>query len=280
MSYDSPRLPSLTPAIRQLLIVNAIVFAVNAALLGRLSSFVDGGGHWLAVSWELLCEGYGLGALRLLTYQFTHSFADPWHFLGNMIVLFFMGRIAEERLGYRGTLKLYVVGGVAGALLHLGLASVQGYADVPLIGASGACYAFLVYAACRMPNALVFNVLPLWIVAAILVFIGVYSTFLELAAGYGSGVAHSAHLGGAAVGLAAFRRNLFVDWQDHAGVARPGLLASLVEGVRRRQERARVEAAQAREVQLDRILAKVKDAGLSALTAQERRFLEDASKQK
>ena len=278
MSYESPRLLSLTPAIKQLLILNAIVFAVNAALLGRLSSFVGDGGHWFAVSWGLICEGYGAGALRLLSYQFTHSFADPWHFLGNMIVLFFMGTIAEARLGYRGTMKLYVAGGVAGALLHLVLAAAQGYADVPLIGASGACYAFLVYAACRMPNAMVFNVLPLWTVAAVLVFIGVYSTFVELAAGYGSGVAHSAHLGGAAIGFAVFRHDLFVDWSDHAGTDRPGPLTAMLEGFRARQQRARLAADSARALRLDEILAKVKADGLSALSSQERRFLEDASK--
>ena len=281
MSYDGPRFPSLTPAIKQLLLVNAAVFFLNAVLLGRLSAPADGGGgYWFAFSWSLSLDGFGLGALRLLTYQFTHAFADPWHFLGNMMVLFFMGTIAEQRLGYRGTWKLYVLGGVAGALLHLALAAVQGYADVPLVGASGACYAFLVYAACRMPNALVFGLIPLWVLAAVLVFIGVYSTFVELAAGYGSGVAHSAHLGGAAIGFLAFRRNLFVDWADHAGVDRPGLFASLREGLRRRQDEARTQSRQRREHRMDELLAKVKEQGIGALSASERKFLEDCSKRK
>jgi len=281
MSYEGPRLPRLTPAIKQLLIVNAVVFAANAILLGRLSSHVEGGGgHWLAFSWGLSLEGYGLGALRLLTYQFTHSFGDPWHFLGNMMVLFFMGTIAEPRLGCRGTLKLYLVGGIVGALLHLGLASIQGYANVPLVGASGACYAFLVYAACRMPNAMVFNILPLWILAAILVFIGAYSTFVEFATGYGSGVSHSAHLGGAAVGFLAFRHNWFVDWSDHAGIERPGLLQSMLGNFRRRQAESRAAAREHQEHQLDEILAKVKQSGISSLTGHERRFLEKVSKQK
>ena len=117
MSYDGPRFPSLTPAIKQLLLVNAAVFFLNMLLLGRLSAPTEGGGgYWFAFSWSLSLDGFGLGALRLLTYQFTHAFADPWHFLGNMMVLFFMGTIAEQRLGYRGTWKLYVLGGVAGAL--------------------------------------------------------------------------------------------------------------------------------------------------------------------
>ncbi len=280
MSYDAPRFPSLTPAIKHLLIANAIVFAANALLVGRLSSHVGGGGHWFAFSWGLALDGYGLGLLRLVTYQFTHSFADAWHFLGNMIVLYFMGTIAEPRLGYRGTIKLYLFGGLAGALLHLTLAAIQGYADVPLIGASGACYAFLVYAACRMPNAMVFNLFPLWIFAAVLVFIGAYSMFVEFATGYGSGVAHSAHLGGAGLGFLAFRMGWFVDWADHAGVERRGLLASMLAGYQQQKARARSQAQQKNEQQLDDILAKVKQHGIGSLLPHERRFLERVSKQK
>ncbi len=36
---------------------------------------------------------------------------------------------------------------MSSALLHLGLAAVRGQADVPLVGASGACYAMLLHAA-------------------------------------------------------------------------------------------------------------------------------------
>ena len=280
MSYDGPRFPSLTPAVKQLLLVNALVFAANALLLGQLSTPTADGGCWFAFSLPLALEGFGLGALRLLTYQFTHSFADPWHFLGNMLVLYFMGTIAEQRLGYRGTIKLYVVGGLVGAGAHLVLALTQGYAGVPLIGASGACYAFLVYAACRAPNALVFQVVPLWLVAGLLVFIGAYSTFVELATGYGSGVSHSAHLGGAAVGFLAFRRDWFIDWADHAGAERPGLLAALRDRLRRRQAETRARAAQRTELRLDELLSKVKEQGLGALSVEERRFLEQVSKQR
>ena len=64
MSYDGPRFPSLTPAIKQLLLVNAAVFFLNALLLGRLSAPTEGGGgYWFAFSWSLSLDGFGLGAL-------------------------------------------------------------------------------------------------------------------------------------------------------------------------------------------------------------------------
>ncbi|MGK0205128.1 MAG: membrane associated rhomboid family serine protease [Planctomycetota bacterium] len=280
MMNEGPRLPQLTPAIKHLMIVNAIVFGLNAILFGRLSApAADGAsGFWFAFSWDLGLEGFGLGFLRLVTYQFTHSFTDAWHFFGNMMVLYFMGTIAEARLGYRGTIKLYLIGGVCGALLHLGLAAVQGYQNVPLVGASGACYSFLVYAACRFPNALVFNIIPLWALAGVLVFIAFYQTFIGLAGGFGGGVAHSAHLGGAVLGFLAFRKNLFVDWADSSGQTRSGLLARMMQNVRQKRAQREFESVQAQRQQMDQILAKVKAEGLASLTPAERKFLERVSK--
>ena len=261
------------------MIANAIVFGLNAILFGRLSAPLTAGvsGYWFAFSWDLGLEGYGLGFLRLLTYQFTHSTSDAWHFFGNMMVLYFMGTLAEPRLGYRGTIKLYLVGGVCGALLHLGLAALQGYQHVPLVGASGACYGFLVYAACRFPNAMVFNFIPLWALAGVLVFIAFYQTFVGLAGGF-DGVAHSAHLGGAALGYLAFKKNLFVDWADHAGKSRPSWIAGIRQGFQQKRAQRDYEQAQAQQVQMDQILAKVKAKGLASLTPAERKFLERASK--
>ncbi len=271
----------MTPAIKHLLIINTVIFALNAILLGRLSApGTDGGGYWFAFSWELGTEGYGLGILRLLTYQFTHSFSDAWHFFGNMMVLYFMGGISEERLGYRGTCKLYVLGGICGAVLHLILASIQGYANVPLVGASGACYSFLVYGACHRPRVMVFGIIALWVFAAVLVFVAFYQTFVELAGGYGGGVAHSAHLGGAALGFLAFKQNLFVDWAGIGGdQPRPGLVAGMVAKMKQKRAQREHGNAMARQQQLDQILAKVKSDGLAALTGSERKFLEQVSKQ-
>ncbi len=280
MSYDGPRfaLPGLTPAIRHLLVANVVVFLANAVLLGRLSDPTGGGGSWFACSWGGLFDGYGLGLLRLVSYQFTHSFTDPMHLLMNMLVLYFFGTMAEQRLGYRGSLKLYFYGGVAGALLHLAVASLQGVANIPLVGASGACYAFLLYAACLAPRSsvILFVVpVPLWGLAALLVGVAVYSTFVEFATGFPGGVSHGAHLGGAAVGFLVHRSGLLVDFVPHE--SRPGLLAGLQQRWQTNRQSAKAKAVEAHELQLDEILTKVKVQGLTALSAAERRFLERAS---
>jgi len=280
MSYDGVRfaLPGLSPAVRLLLGINVAVFAINTLLLGRLSDPAPGGGAWLACSWSGLFDGYGLGLLRLLSYQFTHAFVDPLHLLMNLLVLWLFGAMVEPRLGYRGTLQLYLAGGVGGALLHFAVAAVQGMANVPLVGASGACYAFLIYAACcapRQPVLLLLVQVPLWGLAALLVGLGLYSTFVELATGYPGGVSHGAHLGGALVGFGVQRLGLWqTPWAE--GSPRSGLAAW---GERLGQWRRHHKAQQQRqaEQQLDAILAKVQAHGLSALTPHERRCLQQAS---
>lgn len=272
--------PSLTPAVRCLLLINAAVFVANMLLFGRLSdSGSDGQGFWFAFTWSGLFDGYGLGLLRFVSYQFTHSFRDPWHLLMNMLVLWFFGTMVEQRLGRSGTIRLYLVGGVIGSLVHLLIATVQGEANVPLVGASGACYAFLIYAACMAPRSqvilLVFPV-PLWALAALLVGIGAYSTFVELATGFSGGVSHGAHLGGALLGALAFRTGWFVgaprfDRDDD------GFFGGLAERWRAHKRARSMQARVDHEIRLDAILAKVKQSGLGSLTRDERRFLERTS---
>jgi membrane associated rhomboid family serine protease len=280
MHYDGPRFsfPALTPAIRLLLLVNGAVFLANAVLLGRLSDPSSGsGGFWFAFSWSGLLEGWGLGVLRLLTYQFTHSFRDPMHLLVNLLVLYFFGTMAEQRLGARGVVRLYLAGGAAGALVHLCMSSLQGEADVPLIGASGACYGFLLYATCMAPRSVVFLVfvpVPLWGLTALLVGIGAYSMFVEFATGFAGGVSHGAHLGGAALGALAHRARWFIDRSAADGSLFGGGLAARWRALRSEAKRQREERMQHG---VDEILAKVKQSGIGSLSAAERRQLERAS---
>ncbi len=271
------RIP-LPPATRLLFVINIAVFLVNAVLFGRLSEPEKGA--WFAFSWPGLFDGYGLGFVRVLTYQFTHAFTPVTHVLFNMIALWVFAPIAESRLGHTGTIRVYLWAGLAGAVGHLIVAAIQGYTAVPLVGASGACYGLMVYAACVAPHArIVFFIvqIPLWGLAALLCGIGAYSMFVELAAGYRDGVSHSAHLGGALLGFVAHRRGWFVDWRDLAGRERPGLFTRLTSGWRRRRAAAAQQRDAARELPLDAILAKVKAEGLGALSPEERRFLERVS---
>jgi membrane associated rhomboid family serine protease len=247
----------LPPATKALFVANVAVFVANLLTFGLLSSPAKGA--WFAFSWPGLLDGYGLGLLRVVTYQFTHSFVDPMHVLMNMLALWVFGPMVEARLGRLGTLRAYLWAGVAGAIGHLVVAVLQG---------STAVQARIVFFIVQV---------PLWALASLLCGLGAYSTFVELATGHAGGVAHSAHLGGAALGFVAFRLGWFRDWLDLAGAKHPGPIARWREGWRRRSAARSQAATEARELQLDAILAKVKAEGLAALRPDERRFLERMS---
>jgi hypothetical protein len=194
-----------------------------------------------------------------------------------MLMLYFFGTMAEQRLGHRGAIRLYLVGGAVGALLHLVIASLQGQADVPLVGASGACYAFLLYATFMAPRSTVFLVfipVRLWALAAVLVGLGVYSTFVEFATGYPGGVSHGAHLGGAVIGALAFRAGWFVDHRFDGG---GGFFAGLLGRWRAARAQARRRTDERKEERLDGTLAKVKQNGIGSLNSSEKAFLDRAS---
>lgn len=69
----------------------------------------------------------------LLTHQFLHG--SIMHLLGNMFFLVICGFAVEAALGHARFLIFYVVGGVAGGLLHM---MAESQSSTPLVGASGA----------------------------------------------------------------------------------------------------------------------------------------------
>jgi len=254
--------PRLTPAVRALLIANVAVFLANALL-------ADGLAPWLGLSWDGMWRGYGLGIVRLVTYQFVHDFHSVSHILFNMLALYFFGTFVEEAIGQRRLLRLYFVAGVVGGLLQVLLQVLYGSTSVLTIGASGAIYGILVYAAFMAPRMrVIFFIFPIemrWLVG-VLVGIGVYMMFIELRTGYSTGTAHGGHLGGALWGFLAYRYRGLGQFQWSL----PGKLQRWNAGrtARKGQEQQRI---------LDELLAKVHREGIGSLTPAERRFLDKAS---
>lgn len=255
-------LPRLTPAVKALLIANFAVFLANALLTNALTP-------WLALSWTGMWEGYGLGLLRLLTYQFVHSFVDPLHILLNMLVLYFFGTFVEEAVGPRRLTRLYLVSGVVGGLTFCAIGAMLGQPDRAVVGASGAVYGILIYAACMAPRMrvilIVFPIELRWLALG-LVGIGAYMMFIEVTAGYTGGVAHGGHLGGALWGYLAYRMPRQRRWP---------ILERFEQWRLQRAHQQQVE----RQATLDRLLEKVHREGIGSLTAAERRALDRASQE-
>ncbi len=204
---------------------------------------------------------------QLLTAGFFHA-PGLGHLFWNGIMLWWFGTMVEGHLGTRRFLWFYGLAVVAGSLAYLA-ESVLVDKSIPMLGASGAVNAVMVYAACLYPSReiLLFFVirLQLWVAVALAVVAD-----LIMITQIPGGVAYSAHLGGALFGFLAFRY----------GAKATGLFDRIDQmGAERERKKARKRAVQDAELraELDRILDKVNRDGMTALSDGEKKFLKDAS---
>lgn len=250
---------SMTPWVTRLIIANVAVFFVTVAVpLVPVRLFV------------LVPILVPTRPWTLVTYMFLH--AGLWHLFFNMLALFFFGPRLEARLGGRQFLWLYFVSGLTGALLSLPFSPRVG-----IVGASGAVFGVLLGFARYWPRERIYiwGVLPIeaWLLVVIMTVMSLWGGF----GGAGSGVAHFAHLGGFLGGF------LYLKWAESrsasarfkaraspiAGKKRPG--RSDLEGWRRIR---RDHLHPINRDELDRILDKISEVGVSSLTPDERAFLE------
>ncbi|HXV85314.1 MAG TPA: rhomboid family intramembrane serine protease [Gemmatimonadales bacterium] len=243
----------MTPWVTRLLLANGAMFLLTAA--------------FPVVAWALALVP-GLLLVRpwtVVTYMFLH--ADPWHLLFNMLGLFFFGPRLESRLGSRKFLMLYLISGVAGALLSVFTPRAA------IVGASGALFGVYYGFAHFWPRdrILVWGIIP--VEARVLVII---MTVLALYGGMtgGGGVAHLAHLGGFVGGFLYLRLS-----QRYSAAARFRALAQ-PSGRAGLGDLARWRTIHAdgmhpvNRAEYDRVMKKISDEGVSQLTPSERAFLD------
>lgn len=151
----------------QLIIINVVVFVV----LGIIQVFIDfsAGRGVLDIQREFFGLPVHLNQLiykpwTLVTYMFVHD--GFWHILMNMLFLYWFGRILSEYLGGEKVLKLYVLGGLSGALLYLTIYPILiqllnpgidlAAFDPNLVGASAGVFAVVVGTAVLIPDYTIF----------------------------------------------------------------------------------------------------------------------------
>ncbi len=254
---DRPQLafPSLTPAVKVLMIALAAVQVAQFVTAGALTD-------WFGIGFPSFERWSVLGIANLLTYQFVHAFSSLGHLLGNLLVLYFFGTMVERDIGTRRFTRLYLLAGVAGGVFWLAFVSIMGMHSVMCVGASGACYGVMTYAALRNPNAQVIVIIimaRLWWVVALLGVMALYNLALLFRGGPPSGVADAAHVGGMVFALAWWRYERMFD----------GVGAKLAAKAAEREREHRIE----RERELDRLLGKIKEVGMGGLSGRERKFL-------
>ena len=145
---------------------------------------------------DLIINTFGLMPIQLVnepwtivTNMFVH--AGLWHFLGNMLMLYFFGSYLLGLVGEVKFLLVYFAGGLLANVAFL----VLGSDFATVVGASGALYAVMGVMAVMRPRLKVYLWFMIPIDLWIVVVVGMLIIF--------PGVAWQAHLGGLVLGLAA-----------------------------------------------------------------------------
>jgi hypothetical protein len=180
----------------------------------------------------------------------------------------------EYFIGPKYFTRLYFGAGIAGAALWLAFNFNSG---VPVLGASAAVLGCVIAFATLFPDRevtlLVFFVLPVTLKAKYLALIAIAFDVVPLLEGTGAGVAHLAHLGGAALGY------LYIKQLGYGGT--PRWLMHLQNAGARLKPRRRpppreMSPDEYMREQVDPILDKIAREGMQSLTRQERKILESA----
>lgn len=224
------------------------------------------------------------------TYMFVH--VGFMHILFNMLWLYWFGKIFLTYFNERTLGSLYVIGGLAGALLYiLAFNTIPYYIEFkypPLIGASASVMAIVMAAAFYRPEATL-NLLLFGRVKIIYIAIAVFFIdFFSLSSGNNPG-GHVAHIGGAVAGY------LFASqYRKGKDITLPisRFLDKIANLFKKRKHKGAHKVVykkpesdydynyrKAQESKnIDGILDKLKQSGYGSLTSDEKRQLFDASK--
>jgi membrane associated rhomboid family serine protease len=233
----------------------------------------------------------------LFTHMFMH-FDFFWHLFSNLVGLSIFGMIVGDLLGERRVLPLYLLGGLAGAVIYIFSAQfnpdIAGHAlgaSAAVMGLGGA--ALILAPDYRVPLLLLGGVKVKYIVLVL-----VLLDLVSVSHKYNSG-GPAAHLAGFAMGcVVVFRLREGKDWAAGVnrvldsvfGWFRPGRKLKVVAkrkpqpafkatfGGAAKGNAASDNSGLSTQEKLDAILDKIKAQGFDSLTQEEKDFLYDESK--
>jgi membrane associated rhomboid family serine protease len=228
----------------------------------------------------------------LITQLFTHlSF---FHFLFNMIMLFFAGRMFVQFFGEKRLLSTYLIGGIFGYITHVvcyyTIPVFQDLGSGVVLGASGAIYAIFAAVGFHRPNLTIhlFGLIRMPIILLVLIMILV--DFFSM--GANDGVAHLVHLGGAIFGALSIIKvdspknfmNRFERWMSKikwpSFKRKPKMKVYKDGTVKEMSDDDYRDAKKAHQERVDAILDKISRKGYEGLTKKEKEILFNESKRK
>lgn len=223
----------------------------------------------------------------VITYMFTHF--DFLHILFNMLWLYWFGGLFLNFFSERQLGGLYLLGGIAGAVLFMLAYNIFPYFQTVasssyLMGASASVMA-IVFAVSFYRKDLEIN---LFLIGRVkLIYLALFTFVIDLLAITSDNAGgHIAHIGGALFGIWFAMRikkgkdltapmNRLLDWVVNLGKRKPKMKVTYKRAETDYEYNARKNRESA---DLDAILDKLKHSGYESLSADEKRQLFDASK--
>lgn len=225
------------------------------------------------------------------TYMFIHDNKDFLHILFNMLMLFWFGRMFLHYFSPKNLGSLYILGGLAGALLYIvafnTIPLLIEMNNVPMVGASASVMAIIFAVAFYRPDQeialFIFGRIKIIYIALILFVLD----FIGIGNMANSG-GHLAHIGGAIVGYVYAKQ--YIHGRDITkGVNR--MIDKVVDLFKSKPtKRMKVKHKKTEtdheynqrhhnnSEEVDRILDKIKASGYTSLSDNEKKRLFDASK--
>lgn len=290
MNYNRPSLFGgfryFPPVIKYLLITNVALY-VFLMFFGLFRIQGEPIGPTISYIFALYPLGGGFQIYQLVTYMFMHG--GLMHLLFNMFALWMFGMELENLWGAKKFLQYYLICGVGAGLANLLIAPLFG-AVGPTVGASGAIYGVLLAFGMLFPDRPIFLYFLLPIKARYFVILYIVLELYAGITGTTNGIAHFAHLGGAAVGFAyllidqrriPFRALWEKSRERHAARERVAEYS-----IRREEEISDAKFYDIRgdqedrvdQERIDEILDKISQSGYQSLSEAEKKILFEASK--
>ena len=248
-------------------ILNTILFLFNINSFSIIEFF-----HVSPLFYDLIYKPWSL-----VTYGFFH--ADMWHLVGNMIILYYGGRVVLDLFGEVRLLKLFFIGLLCGSMTYLlsyNLFPVFEGLKPPMIGASAGVMAVFIFLAAQMP----YYTFRLILVDVKIVYIAgffIISDLIQIP--YGNSGGHLAHLGGAAWGY-------YYSSQLKKGIDQGNWIVNLldyfntffktkrhVKKVYRNDKKTKEFKESINQKKIDLILDKISKSGYDSLTKTEKETL-------
>jgi membrane associated rhomboid family serine protease len=216
-------------------------------------------------------------AFQLITYGFLHSPYDIKHIIFNCFGLWIFGKTVEQRYGKQEYLAFFLAAvAFAGTtwmvcewVLNRGLSNTQ------MLGASGGIAAVLILFCFNFPHQRVFiwGILPMpaWVFA--LIFVGL--DLIGASNDQESNIAYTAHIGGALFAAVYYKAG----WRLSRWLPGGFKLPKLGRRPPLRVHDPADDADDASDEVVDNVLRKIREHGQDSLTAQERRILQEASRE-